>query len=252
MANRELLVKYTDTSPTRRAGDGGVVAASVTRLFESAVAGSATAPPPTLPRPGTYAVTVHLDGVSLCLTSDDPNATTCVPNVEVNVGDADPAGSLVLGAGAASSIRAGGVVSLRVVPLDARGNRIEENSSAYAVTITCVTSRNPSIADGASIASNAALSYDATSDDGTHVAYEYRLPLAGDYAVAVTQTSPGTAGATVDALTVTVVPGDVAAVRFDASANPDRVAGADGALGFDLVDAEGKSSSPPISRRTFR
>ena len=55
----------------------------------------------------------------------------------------------------------------------------------------------------------------------------------------VTQTSPGTAGATVDALTVTVVPGDVAAVRFDASANPDRVAGADGALGFDLVDAEG-------------
>ena len=39
VANRELLVKYTDTSPTRRAGDGGVVAASVTRLFESAVAG---------------------------------------------------------------------------------------------------------------------------------------------------------------------------------------------------------------------
>ena len=242
VANRELLVKYTDTSPTRRAGDGGVVAASVTRLFESAVAGFGYRAAATLPRPGTYAVTVQLGGVSLCLTSIDPDATTCVPNVVVNVGDADPAGSLVLGAGAASSVRAGDVVSLHVIPLDARGNRIEENSSAYAVTITCVTSRNPNIADGASIVSDAAMSYDAASDDGSH-AYEYRLPLAGDYAVTVKQTSPGTAGATVDALTVTVVPGDVAAVRFDASTNPDRVAGADGALDFDLVDAEGNVAS---------
>ena len=42
VANRELLVKYTDTSPTRRAGDGGVVAASATRLRDAVVCSGAS------------------------------------------------------------------------------------------------------------------------------------------------------------------------------------------------------------------
>ena len=73
VANRELLVKYTDTSPTRRAGDGGVVAASATRLFESPSPVSAIAPPRRFPAPEP---TPSPSNSTACLCVSPPSTRT--------------------------------------------------------------------------------------------------------------------------------------------------------------------------------
>ena len=88
------------------------------------------------------------------------------------------------------------------------------------------------------------MAYDLEADDGSHV-FAFTLAYAGTYSVAATQTSPAViagASATVSgsATIVTVVPGAVVGLEYDAASQPSSsVAGADARVDFGFVDAAG-------------
>ena len=253
--NGELHVAYENTAPSKLAGGGEVIVANVTRTLESRVQGRGYRVSARIDRAGTYAVRAELAGVDVCVAANATDAdpayvalreSTCMPNVTVAVTDADPGASLVLGLGATETLDADrGEVEVVVVPLDASGNVIASDSSVYAATITCVASDNAdAISDGEVVHQDAAMAYDLEADDGSHV-FAFTLAYAGTYSVAATQTSPAViagASATVSgsATIVTVVPGAVVGLEYDAASQPSSsVAGADARVDFGFVDAAG-------------
>ena len=205
-------------------------------------------------RATTYAVSAQIDGTQLCVSNSTCNSTSCggypaalltpaascIQDANVTVGAASASTSLLIGSGAVkdATIVANTKVNLVVVPLDAHGNVITKDSSAYAVNVTRV-------ADNSAVKSMDAMTYDSTANDGTHT-YEYQLATSGVYTVGVTQTDPdgnafhvvGTNGA----FNVTIVAGaphlDSTAVTVPGSSVS---AGADATVDVTLKDSNGNT-----------
>ena len=192
-AHRELLVKFQDKNGNG-GGGGDFIIAEVSRNFEGTAAGFGYKAYATLTRATEYAVTAQIGGAQLCVSNSTSNATTCGADPEftaidvclhdanVTVAKASAEKSLLLGSGAVKDGRivADTEVSLAVVPLDAYGNVITKDSSAYEFNVTRDSDKHAE-------ESKKPMTYDA--DDGTHTG-TYKLTKSGVYTVGVTQTAP--------------------------------------------------------------
>ena len=126
-------------------------------------------------------------------------------------------------------------VSLAVVPLDAYGNVITKDSSAYEFNVTRYS-------DNHAEESKKPMTYDAAANDGTHTG-TYKLTKSGVYTVGVTQTAPDgdmfhTVGGADGEFNVTIVAGDPKLDNTQiAVAASSFAAGEDGSVDITLRDA---------------
>ena len=238
----ELLVKFTNTAPSRRAGAGDVVTANATRVLEARKPGRGHRATATLPRAGTYDVTATLGGVPVCVAASDPTETTCIP-VVIEAEPAHASASLVLGTGVLPERAANAKTALTVIPVDSAGNAVGEDASAngYDVTVECVAA-SPRAADAERIEigdkpeDGTVATYDSVANDGSFVFDLDPLTFAGTYNFTVTQTAPAATGGTVKTFIVKVTPGEPKTIIFDATDETVAV-GADGTTVFGVYDA---------------
>ena len=239
----ELLVKFTNTAPSRRAGAGDVVTANATRVLEARKPGRGHRATATLPRAGTYDVTATLGGVPVCVAASDPTETTCIPPVVIEAEPAHASASLVLGTGVLPERAANAKTALTVIPVDSAGNAVGEDASAngYDVTVECVAA-SPRAADAERIEigdkpeDGTVATYDSVANDGSFVFDLDPLTFAGTYNFTVTQTAPAATGGTVKTFIVKVTPGEPRTIIFDATDETVAV-GADGTTVFGVYDA---------------
>ena len=245
-AHRELLVKFQDKNGN--GGGGDFIIAQVSRNFEGMAAGFGYKANATLTRAAEYAVTAQIGGAQLCVSNNTCNAMTCgddpinftaidvcIHDANVTVAKASAEKSLLLGSGAVKDGRivAGTEVSLAVVPLDAYGNVITKDSSAYEFNVTRDSDKHAE-------ESKKPMTYDA--DDGTHTG-TYKLTKSGVYTVGVTQTAPDgdmfhTVGGADGEFNVTIVAGDPKLDNTQvAVAASSFAAGEDGSVDITLRDA---------------
>ena len=246
-AHRELLVKFQDKNGNGGGGSDFIIA-QVSRNFEGMAAGFGYKAYATLTRAAEYAVTAQIGGAQLCVSNSTCNATTCgdepinftaidvcIHDANVTVAKASAEKSLLLGSGAVKDGRivAGTEVSLAVVPLDAYGNVITKDSSAYEFNVTRDSDKHAE-------ESKKPMTYDA--DDGTHTG-TYKLTKSGVYTVGVTQTAPDgdmfhTVGGADGKFNVTIVAGDPQLDNTQvAVAASSFAAGEDGSVDITLRDA---------------
>ena len=245
-AHRELLVKFQDKNGNG-GGGGDFIIAEVSRNFEGTAAGFGYKAYATLTRATEYAVTAQIGGAQLCVSNSTCNATTCgadpinftaidvcIHDANVTVAKASAEKSLLLGSGAVKDGRivADTDVSLAVVPLDAYGNVITKDSSAYEFNVTRDS-------DNHAEESKKPMTYDAAANDGTHTG-TYKLTKSGVYNVSVTQTAPdGDMFHTVGTFKVTIVAGDpkLDNTQVAVAASSSFPAGEDGSVDITLRDA---------------
>jgi len=248
-AHRELLVKFQDKNGNG-GGGGDFIIAEVSRNFEGTAAGFGYKAYATLTRATEYAVTAQIGGAQLCVSNSTCNATTCgddpinftaidvcIHDANVTVAKASAEKSLLLGSGAVKDGRivADTEVSLAVVPLDAYGNVITKDSSAYEFNVTRDS-------DNHAEESKKPMTYDAAANDGTHTG-TYKLTKSGVYTVGVTQTAPDgdmfhTVGGADGEFKVTIVAGDPKLDNTQiAVAASSFAAGEDGSVDITLRDA---------------
>ena len=243
----DLLVKFNNTAPSRRAGAGEVVTASAERVLEARKAGWGHRAKATLSRAGTYAVTATLGGVPVCVAASDQDATTCIPDVVIEAGPARANVSVVLGTGVLPTRAANAATALTVVPVDGARNAVGKaavaDGVAYELTVECVATKNATlIAVGDKPEDGTAAAYDTNADDGSFSFTYDALKFAGTYTFTVTQTAPAAGVGTVEAFNVTVVPGEPNEIVFDLTPGVENEAigvGADGTMGFGVLDTHG-------------
>ncbi|KAK3257999.1 hypothetical protein CYMTET_32935 [Cymbomonas tetramitiformis] len=198
---------------------------------------------------GAYDVQVTLLGEAVCSmycssTRCTPRSSTtgtdCIPLAVLRAGPADAEASLLQGSGS-NDFEAGAEVSLQVIPLDALGNALPSSMSselAYAATLTCVTSLNPTLQVGSMPIADMTLVYEPA--DGSHRA-TYTLTTAGQYSAVVLAAGTEDNGpVTGKPRNVTVLP--IAAVLESTvltPPSPRATAGEDSALQVELRDAHG-------------
>ena len=236
----ELLVKFTNTATSRRAGAGEVVTAVATRVLEARAPGRGHRATATLPRAGTYDVTATLGGVPVCVAASDPTETTCIPPVVIEAGPAHASASLVLGTGVLPERAANATTALTVIPVDLAGNAVGEAAAGngYAVTVACVATADATrIAIGDTPEAGTVATYDSEANDGSFSFDLAPLTFAGTYTFTVTQTAPAATGGTVaKPFNVTVTPGEPKTIVFAATRETVAV-GADGTTVFGVYDA---------------
>ena len=251
----ELLVKFTNTAVSRRAGAGEVVTASAARVLEARKAGYGHRATATLPRAGKYDVTATLGGVPVCVAfnaSRDSSATTCIPSVVIKTGPAQADVSLVLGTATLPERAANAATALVVVPVDGARNAVGgADGAAYSVVVECASTANATlIAVGAKPENGTVAAYDTDADDGSFTFDLDPLKFAGTYNFTVTQTAPAATGGVVDTFLVTVVPGEPSLIVFDltsGAANESVAVGDDGTMAFGVYDAHGNLVTEDLS-----
>jgi hypothetical protein len=249
----ELLVKFTNTATSRRAGAGEVVTAVATRVLEAREPGRGHRATATLPRAGTYDVTATLGGVPVCVATSDLTETTCIPPVVIEAGPAHASASLVLGTGVLPERAANAATALTVIPVDSAGNAVGKAAAenGYAVTVACVATADAAlVAIGDTPEAGTVATYDSEADDGSFSFHLDPLTFAGTYTFTVIQTAPDATGGTVETFNVTVTPGEPNLIVFDltsGAANESVAVGDDGTMAFGVYDAHGNLVTEDLS-----